>query len=231
MHRAEVLDEETYEAFLSDVQLVIDACPPGLLASGTGHGKVTIGKGKLRLNGQYRRPSDAQCDTILAWLETYAVKTLYLESQRAFFYREEMRDDYREFYTKYDGSHETLCIDRIFDTSGYVSRDERGWLFDCTKTAQKPYDTAVVAILILLAAHFPEACALSSDGHAEEWRAGLALAREATGKEWLAMPPEIKTRVNSYRAYLAQLLVEGERYAGQIEGLRQSIAKAEAEED
>jgi hypothetical protein len=227
MHRAEELDEETYAAFLADVQLVIDACPVGLLASGTGHGPVTIKDGLLRLNGQHSRPTDAQCDTIIDWLAKYDVKTLNLDTQRVFFYRKELSAEYRKYYSKYDGSHETLCIDRVF-TNEYRSADERGWLFDCTKTAQKPYDIAVVAILVLFASHFPEACSLSSDGDAEEWYAGRDLAREATGKEWLMVPPEIKTALEAKKDYLARLIAENKpSYESDRERLRREIAETE----
>jgi hypothetical protein len=49
--------------------------------------------------------------------------------------------------------------------------------FNFCKTARKPYDRVVVAVLCL-ANHFaPDVWDIGSDGNAEDWEAGLALAR------------------------------------------------------
>ena len=50
--------------------------------------------------------------------------------------------------------------------------------FNFCKTAAKPYDLVVTAILVL-AEHFSEGhFKVSSDGDPEDWAEGLALARE-----------------------------------------------------
>lgn len=59
---------------------------------------------------------------------------------------------------------------------------EDGIYWDFVKTGQLPYDTVVVATLISLKCHVPDV-QLSSDGGAEDWAAGLALYRRATGRQ------------------------------------------------
>ena len=54
--------------------------------------------------------------------------------------------------------------------------------FDFCKTARKPYDVVVTAILICIADQ-TDAIDVSSDGWAEEWQDGLELAQAATGRE------------------------------------------------
>lgn len=54
------------------------------------------------------------------------------------------------------------------------------WTF--CKTARKPYDVVVVAILTYLAADW--AFAVSSDGDVDDWEAGIKLAGEALGREF-----------------------------------------------
>lgn len=55
--------------------------------------------------------------------------------------------------------------------------NERGW--DFCKTAQKPYDVIVTAILCYLESHWPKHFSVGSDGDVDDWAPGLALARKA----------------------------------------------------
>lgn len=72
------------------------------------------------------------------------------------------------FFNGIDGDgHETFC----FDTNG-------GWTF--CKTARKPYDRYVVAILALIGEHIPS-FDWTSDGEPEDHADGLVLLKELTG--------------------------------------------------
>lgn len=62
-----------------------------------------------------------------------------------------------------------------------VNFDDPEWTF--CKTARRPYDTVVVAILTLLAEANPDTFSWSSDGDAEDHAAGVELAFTAAG--WL----------------------------------------------
>lgn len=53
---------------------------------------------------------------------------------------------------------------------------------DFCKTAQKPYDTVVVACLAILKYRLGDAIEVSSDGDASDWIDGVALARRCTGR-------------------------------------------------
>jgi hypothetical protein len=55
----------------------------------------------------------------------------------------------------------------------WINRDSSEWSF--CKTAQKPYDVPVTAVLIYLAAL--HGYTVESDGTREDWQAGLELAR------------------------------------------------------
>lgn len=59
--------------------------------------------------------------------------------------------------------------------------DADGVYWDFVKTGQLPYDTVVVAALTSFKVHVPDV-RLSSDGGEDEWQAGLALYRRATGR-------------------------------------------------
>lgn len=60
-----------------------------------------------------------------------------------------------------------------FSTREHITMDSGGFC----KTAQKPYDTAVVAALILLKHYLGESMEVSSDGDASDWLEGLRLAK------------------------------------------------------
>lgn len=56
----------------------------------------------------------------------------------------------------------------------WQKRGERGW--DFCKTAHKPYDLIVTAMLCYLESTFPDHFSVSSDGTPADWEAGRALA-------------------------------------------------------
>ena len=63
-----------------------------------------------------------------------------------------------------DAAHETMSIDR------------EGNGFQFCKTAQKPYDKFVVALLCYIDAVAPKAFRIASDGLKSDWKEGLDLA-------------------------------------------------------
>jgi hypothetical protein len=81
--------------------------------------------------------------------------------------------DFIAFNGKDDAGHETF----------YVAPDRTGFAF--CKTAQKPYDTAVTACLILMKSVLKDKIRISSDGDASDWVAGLRLYNKlfATGTD------------------------------------------------
>jgi hypothetical protein len=90
-------------------------------------------------------------------------------------------------------SHETFYIgqDRA-PLEDWQKPSQRGWAF--CKTARKPYDVAVTACLIYLESVYPEKISVSSDGRADDWEAGLALARAALPRldNVLTIPAEVR---------------------------------------
>lgn len=74
--------------------------------------------------------------------------------------------------------HETFWVDAVRDTSS--PRASEGWGF--CKTAQKPYDIVVTAILTLLCASYDYQ--IGSDGDLDDWDAGVKLAEEALGRQF-----------------------------------------------
>ena len=79
-------------------------------------------------------------------------------------------------------SHETFCLERVTDTTGFTQRDDdNGLIFKFCKTAQKPYDIAVCSALIIAKKHFGESIMISSDGENHEWQEAKTLCENTLG--------------------------------------------------
>jgi hypothetical protein len=79
------------------------------------------------------------------------------------------------------GAHESFVIERKLQRDEREYSTEKGKLIKWTfcKTAEKPYDVAVTAIGCYLETMWPQYFEFSSDGGADDWQAGLALACRA----------------------------------------------------
>lgn len=86
-----------------------------------------------------------------------------------------------------DDGHETFSIPRVMKKSSWQTPDEYGRLFDFCKTARKPYDTLVCAVLIAFKYHFEDQVEISSDGN---WDGVWYGPSEWNGKEWVITGPK-----------------------------------------
>jgi hypothetical protein len=81
---------------------------------------------------------------------------------------------------KGSGSYESVFIPRNIKPESYQKADENGNYFECCKTAYRPYDLAVTAVLIALKHHFPEV-QIRSDGEVKDWLDGQFLCNNILG--------------------------------------------------
>lgn len=65
------------------------------------------------------------------------------------------------------GSYETFSIE-LNEKSDITDDENTDLIFNCCKTAYRPYDLAVTAVLIAFKHYFPES-KISSDGEAKDW--------------------------------------------------------------
>lgn len=91
-----------------------------------------------------------------------------------------------------DDSHETFAVSQKLDSQ-----------FNFCKTAQKPYDLAVTAVLMVIEHHAPAHFETSSDGDVEDWRAGAELNQQLFGYAYrfpadvASSDPELATEIES----------------------------------
>ena len=85
--------------------------------------------------------------------------------------------DYIRFNGKGEKGHETFIFDRKQAMHSWTKvEDTDGMYFNFCKTAYKPYDLYVVAVLALASLHFGDDILLSSDGSTHDLRTGHELA-------------------------------------------------------
>lgn len=65
------------------------------------------------------------------------------------------------------GSYETFSLERILPERG--KNDENELIFDCCKTAFRPYDLVVTACLIIAKKHLGNKIIIKSDGEDKDW--------------------------------------------------------------
>lgn len=73
------------------------------------------------------------------------------------------------------GSYETVYIPFVLE-----DETERGLIFQCCKTAYRPYDLTATAVLVALKHHFPK-CKIKSDGKEKDWIDGRHLCHDLFG--------------------------------------------------
>jgi hypothetical protein len=83
-----------------------------------------------------------------------------------------------------DYGHETFMIGQDFDPNGTT--------FNFCKTARKPYDYAVCAVLILLDHYAPGCYDISSDGEPDDWLPVLSDLRELFEDDSIKLPKELQ---------------------------------------
>jgi hypothetical protein len=79
-----------------------------------------------------------------------------------------------------DLAHETFCWEGIPSISEW--RKDEPETFDFCKTAYKPYDVVVTAILIRAKTIYGDCVKISSDGDWQEWQAGREMYEKVFGE-------------------------------------------------
>lgn len=79
--------------------------------------------------------------------------------------------------------HESFEVNRVHNSEtdmAWISETEDGMYYYFCKTANKPYNLAVICILLAMKHHFPE-CVISTDGDAKEWQEAIDICQELFG--------------------------------------------------
>ena len=98
-----------------------------------------------------------------------------------------------EINGKQEQAHEPFTMREHFRQALELGYTKNG--FDFCKTARKPYDIVVTACLAVLKYRLGDLITVSSDGDAQDWDAGVLLARDILKRK---IPNPIKPRILDY---------------------------------
>lgn len=173
-YREKELDKHCFKLFSLDCKKVIKALELIVpIAGGNGSGLPKINVNEVWLNG-VRECGHKQRDLGITWasdnsggisLATTKDENTGLESdlQGSWFAGATLNQRTCDG----DCSHETFMIKRVvYDKT--PAQD--GKVFDCCKTAYKPYDLVVMCCLLLAKKHFGDSIIIKSDGTLNQWK-------------------------------------------------------------
>lgn len=80
-----------------------------------------------------------------------------------------------------DDAHETCVFPRIFNPCDGIKAISNNLLFDCCKTANKPYDLAVTSFLIIAKHYLKDNLIVRSDGEISDWFEGQQVVQDELG--------------------------------------------------
>jgi hypothetical protein len=95
----------------------------------------------------------------------------------------EITDEVISFNGVGEMAHETFLLTRKKELRPYEKAEKREKVFNCCKTARKPYDLFVCLSLISAKEHFKKDIDISSDGDMKDWEPAFEEYKRITGRE------------------------------------------------
>ena len=120
-----------------------------------------------------------------------AQKTLGIEKKQSDHVRVTDRNIVFNGKQKYNLDHETFCLEKDMILSEHD--DPSKGAFNFCKTANKPYDKFVTAVLLIAHNIAPDTITLKSDGWRDEWEGGVKLVYDKLESR-VFIPDTIKPR-------------------------------------
>lgn len=103
----------------------------------------------------------------------------------------EFGDDGLYFNGVEDDAHESMVLPSVVaQVEAPDYRKDENPVFNFCKTARKPYDVVVTAVLATLRAYAPDCITVASDGGEYDWQEGVNLARRVLGDFDIVCPLE-----------------------------------------
>lgn len=184
------LNKKTFALLAKDVKKIIDYCNNdlGIAIDGQNEKDVVLTSDLILFNGSQQQPKGVWTTNeqiSIPWPSSTASLTepshdpIAEKTEGTWFagdiLSQRVAPTYEDNPEFADGSYETFYINR-------TNKDaKKGELyFNCCKTAYRPYDLAVTAVLIALKHHFPK-CKVSTDGEEKDWLDGKILCNNILG--------------------------------------------------
>ena len=180
-YREKEIELSTMKQIVDDFTKVVKVMQPYVdLADGLGRGTPVISYNKICFNGR-NNCGHPRGELGIAWPSDDAggVATAYKENVEAGDWFAGALLQKRSCGGRC--SHETMMFERIMTLRSWDTPKDNGLYFMFCKTAFKPYDLAVISLLIIAKHYLKENVKVCSDGTDEQWFDGKMLCQQELG--------------------------------------------------
>lgn len=172
-YREKEIEQSAFNSILVDFKKVLPAIEEAgvQLAGGDGEGEPELTPERIVFNGKHKCGHRKDEEVSIPWPAKNAggIANNWKEDAKAGHWFAGALLSKRTC----DGScdYETVVFPRMM-VKAFPSEDNPGLFFECCKTAFRPYDLAVIVLLIIAKHHLKDRIIVSSDGEDEHWTDG-----------------------------------------------------------
>ncbi len=179
-NREQKIAQQIMESIVNDFRKIVKTISLYVdLAGGSGEGNPEITYDKIWFNGK-EKCGHPQKDLGIAWPDNDAggIANPFSEvvQKGTWFAGSKLQ----KRTCGGDCSHETMYFPRIMKLESY-NEPKNGLYFNFCETAFKPYDLAVISLLIIAKHYLNEKIKVSSDGTEEQWFDGKFICQQVLG--------------------------------------------------
>ena len=181
-YRPENLDPSRFKLAVDDCKKICDVLPIPL-GDGQGENEPIFRDTSICFNGLVHSEGLAKADISLPWPATKrseGIGNIGEDPRNGNWFAGDLLDS-RCCNDNGDGSYETFGIDLTIKHPEYQNDRKDGFVFDCCKTAFRPYDLNVQCCLIVFKNYFRQDFIVRSDGEAENWNEARDICQHVVG--------------------------------------------------
>ncbi len=170
-YRVEELDPVLFKKVVEDFKtfLPLFKTLDVQLADGLGEGEPTFTDDVIRFNGKHDCGHPVNKEIVIPWPAEKTKNGVAPDSVKAQEGRWFAGVTLNQRTCGGSCDYETFALPRVFNPEFGQPDEKTGKLFDCCKTAYRPYDLAVQILLIIAKQHFGKDIKVSSDGNMSQW--------------------------------------------------------------
>lgn len=181
-YQAENLDESRFKLAVDDCKKICDVLPIPL-GDGNGENEPIFKDDKIYFNGSVHSESLAKANLSIAWPASEKSEGVGIagdDPRNGKWFAGDLLDS-RCCDKNGDGSYETFGIDCQRKRPEWQKKKEYPLIFDCCKTAFRPYDLNVQCCLIVFKQYFNKDFKVHSDGESENWNEARDICQHIVG--------------------------------------------------
>lgn len=181
-YRQQTIDPEAYQRILADFRktLPLFKAIDVQLAGPLGKGQPVLTNEDIAFNGSETCGHPKNHNIVIPWPAKQVKNGVAPSSSKAVSGSWFAGVELEQRTCDGDCSYETFSFPRGESTERTI-KDEQGFLFNCTKTAFRPYDLAVTTFLVIAKKHLKDTIKVRSDGELPHWLDAMRICQNGLG--------------------------------------------------